>query len=258
MTLNVIAEFKQVAILNTLRRCALFADLPTHDLNAIASIAVPKFLCRGEYLFLENAPMDGFYVVQTGAIKLHRLNLKGHEQVFHVFRSTETIGEEMLLSDAGYPADATAAEVSQVLLVQKREFLALLRTQRELAFCLLRSAGQRVGSLMRLLEDLTLKDASTRVVGWLLEHCPEPESDEPRRVDLEMTKHLLAQELGLASETFSRTLNKLRTEHLIDVKGRSVVLLCPVRLREYLRRRNGFPADGRYANAPQERLAVNG
>ncbi len=243
MTLSVIAEFKQVAIANTLRRCALFAGLSSHDLNAIASITVPKFLARGEYLFLENAPMDGFYVVQTGAIKLHRMNLKGHEQVFHIFRPTETFGEEMILCDAGYPADATAAEKSQVLLVQKREFLALLKTQRELAFCLLRSAGQRVGSLMRLLEDLTLKDASTRLVSWLIEHCAEPDSDEPRRVEIEMTKHLLAQELGLASETLSRTLNKLRTEELIDVQGRSVVLLCPVRLREFLRRRTECSGD---------------
>jgi hypothetical protein len=49
----------------------------------------------------------------------------------------------MIASEAGYPADAIAAEESQVLLVQKNEFLALLKTQRELAFRLLRAAGQR-------------------------------------------------------------------------------------------------------------------
>src|SRR4030095_9891824 len=168
MTLNLVAEFKHAAITNTLRQSALFADIPRHDLNAIASIAVTKSLSRGEYLFFENAPVDGFYIVQSGAIKLHRLNLKGHEQVFHVFREMESFGEEMIFSDTGYPAHALAVEESQILLVPKNGFLSLMKAHRELAFCLLRSASQRVRSLMTLVNDLTLKDASTRLASWLI------------------------------------------------------------------------------------------
>jgi CRP/FNR family transcriptional regulator len=65
------------------------------------------------YLFWEGGPVHGFYIVQAGAIKLHRLNRKGQEQVFHVFRPTESFAEETILSDAGYlPADAFATEDS--------------------------------------------------------------------------------------------------------------------------------------------------
>jgi CRP-like cAMP-binding protein len=256
MTLNLVAEFKRAAIANTLRQCALFADIPAHDLNAIALISITKSLSRGEYLFLENSLVNGFYVVQKGAIKLHRLNLKGHEQVFHVFRPTESFGEEMILSDAGYSASASAAEDSQILFVQKNGFLALLNTHRELAFRLLRSAGQRVCSLIDLLDDLTLKDASTRLANWLIQHCPNPRSDEPQRIELQMTKHLLALELGLASETLSRTLNKFRTQQFVDVQGRSLTLLCPARLAKFLRQRTEFPVEGSW-NASRECRAVN-
>lgn len=240
MTYTSLAEFKQAAIATTLRRCSLFADLPAQDLVSIAAITVPKCLSKGDYLFMENAPVDGFYVVQRGAIKLHRLSLNGHEQVFHVFRPTESFGEEMIVSDAGYPADASATESSQILLVPKNEFLALLKTQRELALCLLRSAGQRVCSLMGLVDDLTLKDATTRLANWLIQHCPDPDSYEPHRIELQMTKHLLALELGVASETLSRTLHKFRVQRLLHVRGRTVTLLCPVRLMEFLRRKLDF------------------
>jgi|ERR1043166_27965 CRP/FNR family transcriptional regulator len=242
MNQSLLAEFKQAAITNTLRQCALFAGLPPHELNAIAAVTVSKFLPRGEYLFLENAPVDGFYVVQSGAIKLYRLNLKGHEQVFRVFRPVESFGEEMIVSEAGYPADASATEDSQVLLVQRNEFLVLLKTQRELSFRLLRSAGQRVCSLMGLVDDLTLKDATTRLANWLIQHCPDPESYKPQRIELQMTKHLLALELGVASETLSRTLNKFRTQRLVHVQGRSLTLLCPVRLAEFVRQKLDMPA----------------
>jgi len=256
MTLNLVAEFKQAAIANTLRQCALFADVPPHDLNAIASIAVPKSMRRGEYLFLENAPMDGFYIVQKGAIKLHRLNLKGHEQVFHVFRAMESFGEEMIFSDTGYPAHASAADDSQILLVPKNAFLALMKTHRELAFCLLRSAGQRVCTLMTLVNDLTLKDASTRLASWLIQHCPDPRSDAPQRIELQMTKHLLAQELGLVSETLSRTLHIFRDQQFIDVQGRSIILLCPIRLAEFLREKTESPIEDSW-DVSREHCAIS-
>jgi CRP/FNR family transcriptional regulator len=243
MTINLAAEFRHAAIINSLRQCALFADIPAADLTAIASITFPKSLRRGEYLFLGGAPVDGFFVVQKGAIKLHRLNLQGHEQVFHVFRPTESFGEEMILSDAGYLADASAAENSQFLHVQKNGFLALLKTQPGLAFHVLRSAGRRVASLMELLDDLTLKDASARLANWLIQHCPHPDSEEPQRIEIQSTKQLLALELGLASETLSRTLNKFRTQHFIDVQGRSLTLLCPARLLEFARRKTGLPVE---------------
>lgn len=241
---------------NTLRQCPLFEGISSEDLAAIASITVPKSLSRGEYLFLENTPVDGFYVVQNGAIKLYRVALNGHEQVFHVFRPVESFGEEMIVSEAGYPADAAAAEDSQVLLVSKNGFLALLKTQRGLAVRLLRSAGRRVCSLMGLVDDLTLKDASTRLANWLIHHCPNPDSHEPQRIQLQMTKHLLALELGVASETLSRTLNKFRGQHLLDVDGRSLTLLCPARLLEFLRRKTECTVEDSWNTSP-ERLAVN-
>ena len=241
MTPTLLAEFKHAAIANTLRQCSLFADIPGRELNTIASITVSKPLSKGEYLFLESGRVDGFYIVQAGAIKLHRLNAKGQAQVFHIFRPIESLGEEMIFSESGYPADAVAAEDSQVLLIQRNEFLALLRTQRDLAFCLLRSAGQRVCSLMGLMSDLTLNDASTRLANWLIQHCPDPGSNAPQRIELRMTKHLLALELGVASETLSRTLHKFRLDQLLHVQGRSLTLLCPARLAAFVRRKLDLP-----------------
>lgn len=223
-------QFKQAAVANTLRRCPLFADMGADDLGVIASMTAHKCVAKDAYLFWEGAPVHGFYVVQTGAIKLHRLNLKGQEQVFHVFRSTESFAEETMLSDSGYPADASATEDSRVLLVQKAPFVRLMKTHRELALRLLKAVSQQVRSLMGLVDDLTLKDVKTRLANWLIHHCPDPQSCQPQRVELEMTMRVLASELGVTSETLSRTLARFRKNHLVRVEGRTVVLTCPTRL----------------------------
>ncbi len=234
-----LAELKQTAIANALRSCQLFAGMSSLELGAIAEITVIKSLPKGSYLFHEGDPSSGFYVVQTGAINVHRVNAVGKEQVIHVFRAGESFAEGTLATDKGYPADARAVEESQVLLVQKAGVLALLRRQPELALRMLGSMSAHLRILVAQLEDLTLKDVETRLANWLLKRCPDSASEKPFKIVLSMTKRVLASELGTVSETFSRTLAKFREQGLLEVKGRTVTVLRPARLAALLRRNLG-------------------
>ncbi len=54
-----------------------------------------------------------------------------------------------------------------------------------------------------------------------------------------MTKRVLAAELGAVSETLSRTLAKFRKQRLVDVKGRTIVVLSPIKLNALLRKNLG-------------------
>lgn len=236
---NSLSEFKRAAIVNTLRGCQLFAGLGAGDLNAIAEITLIKSLDKGDYLFREGAAAQGFYIVQRGSVNVHRVNAAGKEQVIHVFRAGESFAEAALATSSGYPADARALESSQVLLVEKSGFLSLLKRQPELALRMLGSMSVHLRTLIAQLEDLTLKDVETRLANWLIKRCPEPESARPVTIELKTTKRVLAAELGTVSETFSRTLAKFRQQKLISVKGKTLTLLSPVKLRELLRRNLG-------------------
>ena len=232
-------ELKRAAIVNTLRGCQLFAGLGVGDLQAVAEITVVKSLDKGDYLFREGTPAQGFYLTQKGAINVHRVNVVGKEQVIHIFRAGESFAEAALATASGYPADARAVESSQVLLVEKTGFLALLKRQPELALRMLGSMSVHLRTLITQLEDLTLKDVETRLANWLIKRCPNPESSQPVSIELKNTKRVLAAELGTVSETFSRTLAKFRQQRLVAAKGKTLTVLAPVKLRELLRRNLG-------------------
>lgn len=234
-----LAEFKTIAVVNTLRSCQLFTGLPQHDLEQIAAITVVKSLNKGEYLFHEGDPARGFYVVQRGAVNVHRVNAAGKEQIIHVFRSGESFAEVALASERGYPADARALEPTQVLLVQKDGILALLKRQPELALRMLGSMSSHLRVLVGQLEDLTLKDVETRLANWLVKRCPNPQAELPARIELTMAKRVLAAELGTVSETFSRTLAKFRDQKLLTVKGKTITVVSPAKLNALLRRNLG-------------------
>ena len=144
------------------------------DLENIAEVTVLKSLEKDDYLFHEGDPAHGFYVVQRGAVNVHRVSAAGKEQIIHIFRAGDSFAEVALASATGYPADARALEPTQVLLVQKDGILALLKRQPELALRMLGSMSSHLRVLVGQLEDLTLKDVETRLANWLVKRCPNP------------------------------------------------------------------------------------
>ena len=232
-------RFKQAVTENTLRSCQLFVGLPAADIAAVASFALTKHLAKGDYLFREGDPAQGFYIVQRGAINVHRVSAAGKEQVIHIFRPIESFAEAALASAGGYPADARATEASAVVLVPKRDFIALLRSRPELAPRMLGSMSQHLRVLVGLLDDLALKDTETRVANWLLKRCPQPLRAGEIVIELDRTKRVLAAELGATSETLSRTLAKFRDQKLLRVAGRTITITQPRQLDKLLRQHLG-------------------
>lgn len=237
--MSALTDLRQAALVNALRGCQLFAGLPPEDLRKLAGITQPRALAKGDYLFREREPSRGFYVVQKGAVNVHRVSATGKEQVIHVFRAGESFAEATLATPLGYPADARAVEASQVLLVEKHGFIELLKRQPELALRMLAGMSLHLRTLVGLVEDLTLKDVETRLANWLLKRCPDPAAERVHAFELPGTKRILAAELGTVSETLSRTLAKFRELGLLTVSGNRFTVNSPRALRAQLRRNLG-------------------
>lgn len=233
------SKFRQVVIENTLRSCQLFMGLPASDIAAVASFIVSKHLAKSDYLFREGDRAEGFYIVQKGAINVHRVSAAGKEQVIHLFLPIESFAEGTLATESGYPADARATEPTTVLLVPKTEFIDLLRKRPELALRMLGSMSQHLRVLVGLLDDLTLKDMETRLANWLLKRCPRPIGSSDVEIKLDRTKRVLAAEMGTTSETLSRTLAKFRDKKLLRVKGNTIIVTRPRELQKLLNQHLG-------------------
>lgn len=229
------AELKIAALTSSLRCCQLFGGLSAEDLAAIAAFAVLRNLERGEYLFRQGAPAEGFYVMQRGAINVHRVSAAGREQVIHVFRAGESFAEGSLASPTGYPADARAIEPSTVLLIPKQPIVALIGRRPDLALRMLGSMSQHLRVLVGMLDDLTLKDVETRLANWLLKQS----KGRAGPLQLPGTKRVLAAELGTSSETLSRTLGVLRDRKILSVSGKTITIHEPAALAAILRRNLG-------------------
>ena len=230
-------ELRRLGIANSLRECQLFSGVPEEDLEQIVSFVVPKQLQKGDYLFREGGVAEGFYVVQSGAINVHRVSMAGKEQVICVFLRGQSFAEAALAGKEGYPANARALEASTILMVPKADFTELLRRRPELALRMLGAMSQHLRTIVTLVDDLRLKDVETRLANWLLKRCKRPFI--PTVIELNCTKRVLAAELGTASETLSRTFAKFRADKFIKVAGKIITVPKPMELERLLRRNLG-------------------
>lgn len=209
----------------------MFSDLPPADIEAIAEGCAVRALTKDETLFREGEKADGFYVVQTGRISIYRLTSDGREQIICVFQPPESFAEVVMSTLETYPANAMALEPSQVIVIQKKHFRELVCRKPGLALHMLASMSLHLKHLVQTIHDIKGRQIEGRLADWLLQHCSEADGATP--FDLPVSKKVLAGQLGVTSETFSRTLARFRREGLIEVAGPRIAVLDHAGLRAY-------------------------
>lgn len=228
-------SLRTIALQASLQQCPLFSALESEALAEVAETCVVRGLQKGEFLFHEGDPAEGFFVVQTGAINVHRITPDGREQVIRIFRPFSSFAEIALSSAERYPVHAVAVQSSQVILVRRRPLRELIQRNPDIAFHIISSMSNHFRHLVQMLEDQKFKDIESRLANWLLRNADKDTGEGPVVVRLDTSKKLLANQLGVASETFSRALARFRESGWIEVDGPSITLQDPEALRNLIR-----------------------
>jgi len=195
----------------SLSRFPLFSGLDAAHLSTFAAIARPRKVSRKEILFREGDPATGFFLLLKGRIKLLKLSSSGKEQIIHFVNEGNSFAEAALYMQQTYPVYAEALENSELLFIPKDEFTKLLESDSSLAANLIAHLAQYLQLLTRKVEELSLMDAASR----LCRHLAANLDPETGIVKLGAGKGQTASSLGMAVETFSRTLTRLKEEGVV-------------------------------------------
>lgn len=212
-----------------LRQFPLFASLTDSDAAALGRAIQVRRMPAGTRVFDQGEEAKGFYLVSEGAVKVFKLNAAGQEQVLHVTGAGHGFAEAAVFQGNRYPAHAETVEDSVLLFVERGALLAQLRHDPELSLRMLAGLSMKHHHLVRLVEDLTLRDARGRISRYLLGLIPARHgTDAPVTVRLPVSQTLLARLLGLTGETLSRVLKTLAKQGLIESEGRGLLRIRDV------------------------------
>ncbi|MEN8198655.1 MAG: Crp/Fnr family transcriptional regulator [Thermodesulfobacteriota bacterium] len=207
----------------TIEESELFGGLPPEHLLEIEKIGLMKSYGRGESVFFEGDPGNGFYMVASGKVKIFKTSLAGKEQILHIFGPREPFGEVPVFHGNPFPANAMALEKTELIFFPRRDFVELVHTMPSLVMNMLAVLSMRLRRFATQIENLSLKEVPARLAGYLLYLSEEQGGVE--QVELEISKGQLASLLGTIPETLSRIFAKMSEEGLIMVEGKRISIL---------------------------------
>jgi CRP-like cAMP-binding protein len=187
-----------------------------YDLQNILSAKTIR-LKRGQRLFAQGDPVENIYCVNQGRIKLVRDTIEGTPILIHVADAGESIAEASLFSKE-YHCSALVDTSSQVTAFSKKELLQSLQNNPESMMNLLKQLTTQVRDLRMLYEIKSIYNAKEKVLTYLAtEFNQDKESDLPLKD--------IAQKIGMAHETFYRTLKALESNGKISRSGGQIKLI---------------------------------
>ena len=137
-----------------------------------------------------------------------------------------------------HAVDAMAESDVTVQTMPLKQFKANLKNLTEPLHTLMLDLAKAQRQQVEVAVSRLAKDADARFAEWLLRHAEPADAQGRMAVVLRDRKRLIAAQLGIAPETFSRVLKHLRDRKLISGGGRIMNLLDPLGLQSLARIQN--------------------
>jgi len=220
--------------LGELKRIYLFDALSEAQLERVLRTMTAVHLAPKQGLFSFQQPATRFYLVRRGQIKLFRVSPDGDEKVIEVVHAGRSFAEAIMFMERHiYPVNAEAIEQTELYSFDMNTFMDLLKESPQTCFRLLASMSQRLHGLVEEINNLTLQNATYRLVNYLLQQLPEGAVSAPA-IHLDTPKSVIASRLSIQPETLSRILSRLANQGLLSVSGSNLTLHDVQGLRELL------------------------
>ncbi len=226
-------EFNRITF-DEFKHIPLFQALDDTQLEAIFSTTKKISLPSKATLFERDSPAEHFYMLHSGQIKLFFLSQDGDEKVVEIIYPRQTFAEAvMFMPEHIYPVSAESIIESELFRFDINFFHNLLENSKETCFRLLAIMGKHLHARINEIDNLTLHNATYRLVVYLLGQLPDGVA-ELSAIHLSIPKNIIASRLSITPETFSRIMMQLSKKTLIEVHGNDITLLDVDGLRALL------------------------
>ncbi len=200
---------------------AYFDGITDEELAYVARHSVVRTYAAGEMIFLEDEPATGLWVVETGHVKIFKLNPDGGEHILHLRGPGKTFNDVAALDGGKNPANAAALSPNaRVWLIPSEVITYVLTRNTRVALNVIRLLAVRVRTLVAQIEDLALYSVMVRLARFLLKQATDPSLTGPG-----VTRTAIAAHINTTPQTISNVLNSLAEAGAIQFDRQQVMIV---------------------------------
>lgn len=215
----------------------LLRGLSEELLDKLIAMTVTRKLAKNETLFVKGDPGESFFGVREGKIKIVTTSPNGKEVTLNIIEEGRFFGEIAMLDGQERTADAVAMEKTELMVIQRRDFIPFLESQPKLCIQVMQLLCQRVRLTSEMVEDAAFLPLDGRLAKRLLnlaEAYGEDGENGGVLIGLNLPQQELARMMGTSRESVNKQLQIWRNEGWIELARGKVTIMDEEALRDVL------------------------
>jgi CRP/FNR family transcriptional regulator, polysaccharide utilization system transcription regulator len=176
-------------------------------------------------LFSKGGRPNYLYFINKGKVKTFKTDHKENEFITGLFKEGDFLGYIDLLEDTKYREDAVALEDSEICMIKREDFFALIHQNRHIASKFIKMLSDQVVETEERLLKLAYGSVRKRVAEALLLLRKKYHDELSPDFTMGISRDDLASLVGASKENVIRTLTDFKEEGLINVMASKITLL---------------------------------
>jgi CRP-like cAMP-binding protein len=174
-----------------------------------------------EVIFHKGDAGLGMMAVVTGRVKISSGVAPDKEVVLNIIDPGEVFGEIALLDGKPRTADATAMEPTELVVLDRRDFLPMIERHPEVCLRIINVLCEHIRHTNEQLEDTLFLLQSARLAKTLVRLAREygRKTADGVKIDIKLSQRELGNLVGMRREGLNRQLSLWRDEGLIAIEG---------------------------------------
>ncbi len=220
-----------------LANVSLFSSLDDRELDELLKATSTRHLDEGEILFRKGDPGRQLYGVVEGRLKIYSGGAEGKEIVFGLSDPGDVTGEIALLDSEPRSATVVAPKPSELLTLDRRDFLPFLERHPKVAIRLAELLAERLRRLSELTEDSVLLALRARLAKKLVALARNygRQTDEGTLIDMKLPQQALGDMVGTTRESINKQLRSWTQMGLVKSSAGYITVRDPDELENLAR-----------------------
>jgi CRP/FNR family cyclic AMP-dependent transcriptional regulator len=207
-----------------LRDHHLFGKLTPQHVDRLSACIVTRSAKRDANIFAKGDPGTSLFAIAAGTVKISVPSVEGKDAVFNVLGKGAIFGEISLLDGHPRTADATAITDCELFVVERQDFLPVMREESEIALKLIEILCSRLRRTTEQAEEVMFLDLPSRLAKTLM-RLLGADTAGIRERKISITQKNLGNIIGMSRESTNKQLRLWEDKKWVRLERNAVVIL---------------------------------
>ena len=208
-----------------LRDHYLFGKLTPQHIDRLSACIVTKTVKRGTNIYAKGDPGTSLCAIGAGTVRISVPSVEGKDAVLDVLGKGSILGEIALLDGHPRTADAIAVTDCELFVIERRDFLPLMREEPDIALKLIEILCSKLRQTTEQAAEVMFLDLPSRLAKALMRLLDgDTAGMQERKVTI--TQKDLGNLIGMSRESTNKQLRIWEDKKWVRLERNAVVILA--------------------------------